>query len=156
METLVSPDLITSSFQIHITLLSRKTMILWVCSSDVVKNLSHDLELKLAIPTALRRFLYGGKQLEDYFPLSFYNIEKDATVILTLRLRGGEVGHPSSAHAFSYKDVVHAQPPKKATQPSEAPKPFLVDKLEEVPSVEISHPVIDDQLQMYVESAFIF
>ena len=48
-------------------------------------------------------------------------------VILTLRLRGGEVGHQYSTNDFAYRDDVHAEAPKKYAQPSEAPKHFLVD-----------------------------
>ena len=47
------------------------------------------------------------------------------------------------------------QPPKKVAQPSEAPKPFLVDKLEDVPSIEISHPKLENQLQIYTEYSII-
>ena len=76
--------------------------------------------------------------------LSFYNIEKYASLVLTLHLRGGAVRQPSSAQVFSYKDVVHVQPPKKTTQPSQAPKPFLVDKMDDIPSIEISHPTLEN------------
>ena len=49
---------------------------------------------------------------------------------------------------------MHSLP--RNAQPLEAPKPFLVDKLEEVPSTEISHPTLEDQLQIYAESAIIY
>ena len=119
-------------------------MLHWVRATDLVQDLSRDLELRLGIPSPLLRLLHEGKQIENPLPLSFYNIERDASVVLTLRLRGGAAGQSSSAPAFSYKDVVHAQPPKKTAQPPEASKTFLVDKLEEVPSIEISHPSLDD------------
>ena len=65
--------------------------------------------------------------------------------MLSLFLRGGASGKNSSATAFSYKDAVHKQPSKRAAQPDKAPKPFLVHKREETPSIEISHPTLDDQ-----------
>ena len=104
--------------------------------------------------------LYKGKQLEAPLPLSFYGIQRDASIVFTLRLRGGSFGQTSSAPPFSYKDAVHkdaAQPQSssKATQPNMAPKPFLVDKLEEIPSIEFSHPAIDDHYQKFVETAII-
>lgn len=53
---------------------------------NLVISLSLALKLKLRIPSASQRLLYGGKQLNDSLPLSFYNIEKYALVVLTLRL----------------------------------------------------------------------
>ena len=67
-----------------------------------------DLEHKLGIPYALQRLLYEGKQLEEPYPLSFYSIKENASIVFTLRLRGGAARQSSTAPAFSYKDVVHA------------------------------------------------
>ena len=47
------------------------------------------------------------------------------------------------------------QPRKKAAQPSESPKPILVDKMENVPSVEIFHLTFENELHIYVESSII-
>ena len=96
------------SFQIQIKLLSGKTMLHWVGAQDLVKDLMHALELKLGIPSAAQRLLHEGKQLEDLHPLSFYSVKRDATISLSLRLRGGAAGQSSSAQAFSYKDAVHS------------------------------------------------
>ena len=86
-------------------------------------------------------------------PLSAYSINKNDSLVLTLRLRGGAVGQSSSAPSFSYKDAVHSEPPK----PPEAlkPKPFLVEKLEEIPSVEFTHSEIVDDLQKFAERTII-
>jgi len=109
----------------------------------------------LGIPFASQRLLYKGKQLEDLYPLSFYNIQRNASINFTLHLRGGAIGQLSSVTAFSYKDAVHAQMPKNTTPPTQAPKPFLVDKLEETPSIEIMHPLLDGQFQLYAEHSII-
>lgn len=144
-----------ASFQIQIMLISSKTLLQWVSSSDLVQDLKHALEFKLGIPSASQRLLHEGKQLEDLYPLSFYNIKRNASIIFTLRLRGGAIGQSYSAGAFSYKDVAHAQMPKKTVPPVHAPKPFLVDKLEETPSIEIIHPTLDEQTQKFAEHAII-
>lgn len=103
------------------------------------------------IPSGLQRLLFQGKQLDDLLPLSFYSITRNNSLVVTLRLRGG-AGRQSSS-PFSYKDAVHSEIPK----PLEAlkPKPFLVDKIEEVPSVEITHEDLATQLQEFAERAII-
>lgn len=147
-------DIPSPVFQIQILLLIGRSMMLWVLSTDRVQNLLQALEHSLGIPSALQRLLYGGKQLDASFPLSFYNIERDATLVLSLHLRGGAAEHSSSTPTFSYKDVFHAQP-KKAAQSLVALKTFLVDKMEEVLSIDISHPDLADQLQKYAKVAII-
>ena len=107
-----------ASFQILIVLLTGKTLLLWVSSSDLVQNLKQSLEFRTGIPPASQRLLFKGKQLEDLLPLSFYDIRRDASIILSLRLRGGVVGQSSLAAAFSYNDVVHAQKPKSSAPPA--------------------------------------
>lgn len=144
-----------ASFQIQIILLTGKTLLLEVQPSLTVRQLSRILEQRLGIPSSLLRLLFVGKQLDNNMPLSFYNIERNATVNLSLRLRGGAVGQSSASKGFSYKDAVHAQPAKESAQSTEAPKPFLVDKMEETPAIEINHPSLDDQHQTFAESALI-
>ena len=124
-------------------------------SSDLVQDLKQALEHRLWIPCALQRLLYEGKQLEEPYPLSFYSINRNASIVFTLRLRGGAARKSSTAPAFSYKDVVHAQTHKTPTPPAKAPTPFLVDKLEEIPSIEIAHPTLDEKIQKYADFSII-
>ena len=116
-------------------------------------TLKLNLERRIGIPSALQRLLFRGKQLEYFLSLFAYSINKNDSLVLTLRLRGGDVGQSSSAPSFSYKDAVHSDLPK----PPEAlkPKPFLVDKLEEVPSFELTHSDITSDLQTFAERAII-
>lgn len=111
-------------------------------------------------PCLLPQIAIYCKQLMNPLPLFSYNIHKDTSIVATLRLRGGSFRQTSSTPSFSYKDAVckdtaQPQPSAKAAQPSGAPKPFLVDKLEEIPSIDLSHPGIDDCYQLFVESALI-
>ncbi len=117
------------TFDVLVKTLSGKTIRLVVASSDTIHSLMQQIFDKEDIPPYQQRLSFGGLSLEPGETLGAYNIQKENTLHLSLRLRGGGwhyCNFPGCGLSFrtpqalaGHKYNVHTR--EKAPDPTTAP-----------------------------------
>ena len=92
-----------SHLQVFVITLTGNTITLEVSPGDTISRIKELVDQRRGVPADQQRLCYSGRELDNERTISDYNVTRDSTLHLTVRLRGGFV------QPVRHADMQHAQ-----------------------------------------------
>ena len=77
------------AMQIFVKMITSRTITIDVHPDDLIEDVKLIIMGKEPLPIDSQRLVYAGKQLQNHMTLRDYNVQKESTIFLILRLAGG-------------------------------------------------------------------
>jgi large subunit ribosomal protein L40e len=87
-EPILKVVFVRDPFKVQVKLLTGKNLSIDIGAENTVDDLKLIIKSVEGIPVDQQRLIFAGKQLENDRSMSDYNISKDTSIYLVLRLRG--------------------------------------------------------------------
>jgi len=136
-------------FQIFVKSFTGKPMLLWVSAEDTGESLKNMVVKLEGYPHSSFYLLHEGKVLHEGDRMRDYQIGQNSTLLVMHRMRGGMPGRTAGPSSYkeaarskgpqTYKDATRTKGPQAEATTNVQPSPYIVEKLESTPVLEIKN-----------------